>query len=346
MTSKKSYIINTLIIILIGGISLYFSVGHEVKNVVHALRNASIFWMAVMAIIMLGYYFTDGLITALFARRYKKDYTLKQGIVNGLIGTLFSDLTPSSSGGQFAQVYLFNHQGVSPTSSSSILLMCFISYQIVMILLTAVIMLVQFGYFYHEGWHVTLMALAGFAINFAVTAALLLAAKSSKFHNFVTHYVIAFLAKIHLVKDPEATTYKVEGYLAQFRTELNHLEKNKKLLLEACLGNLIKLVIMYSTPFFACKALHLNVHINQFLNFMSLAAIINLINTFLPIPGASGGSEGCYMILFSFLGTIHASSTMMVWRFFSFYYGLIISFIVFLTSKEMKTPVAKVESST
>lgn len=345
MTSKKSYIINTLIIVLIGGLSLYFSVGHEVKNVISAIKHASAFWMIFMAIIMLGYYLTDGFITMLFARRYKKDYTLKQGFINGLIGTLFSDLTPSSSGGQFAQVYLFNHQGISPTSSSSILLMCFISYQIVMILLTAVIMLVQFRYFMHEGWHVTLMAFTGFAINFAVTGALLLGAKSSRFHNFVTKYVIAFLHKIHLVKDPDATTFKVEHYLSQFRHELNALEKNKKLLLQACLGNLIKLTIMYSTPFFACKALHLNVHAGQFLNFMSLAAIINLINTFLPIPGASGGSEGCYMILFSFLGTVNASSTMMVWRFFSFYFGLIISFIVFLTSREMKTPVAQVESS-
>lgn len=345
MTSKKSYLINTLIIVVIGGISIYFSVGHEVKNVIHAIAHADLFWMGISAIIMLGYYFTDGFVTTLFARQYKKDYTLKQGFINGLIGTLFSDITPSSSGGQFAQVYLFNHQGVNPTAATSILLMCFISYQVVMIIFTALIMLIQAPYFMHEGLHVTFMAFTGFLINFGVTAALLLGAKSEKFHNFISHYVIAFLAKIHLVKDVEATRYKLEDSLSRFRQELGNLQKNKKLFLQACLGNLIKLTIMYSTPFFACLALHIPVHITQFLNFLSLAAIINLINTFLPIPGASGGSEGCYMILFSFLGHVNTTSSMMLWRFFSFYFGLIISFIVFLTSKEMKTPVAKIETA-
>lgn len=345
MTSKKSYLINTLIIILVGGLSLYFSVGHEVKNVMNAIAHADIRWMFVLAVIMIGYYLTDGLVTTLFARQYKKDYTLKQGFVNGLVGTLFSDITPSSSGGQFAQVYLFNHQGVAPTAATSILLMCFISYQVVMILFTALIMLVQAPYFMHEGWHVTLMALTGFLINFGVTAALLLAAKSKTFHNFVSRYVITFLAKIHIVKDPEATRYKIEDSLGRFRKEISHLERNKKLFVKACFGNLVKLTIIYSTPFFACLALHIPVHISQFINFLSLAAIINLINTFLPIPGASGGSEGCYMILFSFLGHVHTTSSMMLWRFFSFYFGLVLSFIAFLTSKEMKTPVAPIETA-
>ena len=345
MTSKKSYIIDILIIVVIGGLSLYFSVGKEVKHVYKTIMHADIRWMIFLAAIMMGYYVTDGIITAMFARRYKKDYTIKQGFINGLVGTLFSDITPSSSGGQFAQVYLFNHQGIDPTTSTSILLMCFISYQAVMIVLTAIIMLIQAPYFMHEGAHVAFMAFLGFAINFAVTSALLLAAKSEKVHHFITKYVVTFLIKIHIVKNKEATIYKVEDYLTSFRRELANLEKNKKLFFKACLGNLIKLSIMYSTPFFACKALHIHVTIAQFLNFMSLAAIINLINTFLPIPGASGGSEGMYMVLFAFLGQVNASSSMMLWRFFSFYFGLIVSFIVFVSSKEMKRPVAPIETT-
>ena len=66
------------------------------------------------------------------------------------------------------------------------------------------------------------------------------------------------------------------------------------------------------------------------------SSIINLINTFLPIPGASGGSEGCYMILFGFLGRANASSSMFLWRFFSFYFGLILGMITFIVAKDTK----------
>ena len=48
---------------------------------------------------------------------------IEQGFKNAISGTFFNGITPFSSGGQFAQVYIFNRQGISPTNSASILLM-------------------------------------------------------------------------------------------------------------------------------------------------------------------------------------------------------------------------------
>lgn len=114
------------------------------------------------------------------------------------------------------------------------------------------------------------------------------------------------------------------------------LQKNKKALLQTVLCNIVKLTIIYSTPFFSCLALGIKVSVTLFVQFLGLASIINLINTFLPIPGASGGSEGCYMILFGFLGRANASSSMFLWRFFSFYFGLILGMITFIVAKDTK----------
>ena len=129
--------------LVIGYISLRLSVGGEVKSVLHTLTSASPIWLAVLITIMLGYYLVDGLALWLLAHNYKKDFTFKQAFINALTGTLFNGLTPSSSGGQFAQVFVFNNQGIPPTIASGILMMCFISYQIALMAISAILMLVN-----------------------------------------------------------------------------------------------------------------------------------------------------------------------------------------------------------
>lgn len=336
MKTKRSYILNIALIIAISGISLYLSVGSEVSTVFKTISGAHPFWLFVLGAIMVLYYVFDGIATMIFSRFYKKDYTLKEGFVNGLVGTLFSGLTPSSSGGQFAQVFVFNNQGISPAISSSILLMCFISYQIVIMGFTAVIMLVDSSYFLDKGVGVSSMAALGFLINAVVTILLFAGAKSRKFQDFIIDKVVYLLSKTPIVKDYESTCFKIQTYFGEFREQMNVLQKNKKALFQTVLCNIVKLTIMYSTPFFACLALGIKAPISLFVQFLGLASIINLINTFLPIPGASGGSEGCYMILFGFLGRANASSSMFVWRFFSFYFGLILGMIVFIVAKDTK----------
>ena len=329
MKTKKSYILNIALILVISGISLYLSVGSEVSTVFKTITTAHPFWLFILCFIMFMYYVFDGLATMIFARLYKKDFTLKEGFVNGLVGT-------SSSGGQFAQVFVINNQGISPAISTSILLMCFISYQIVIMGFTAVIMIVDSAYFLDKGVGVSSMAAVGFLINAVVTLLLFAGAKSKKFQNFIVDKVVYLLSKTPLIKDYESTCFRIQNYFGEFREQMKVLQKNKKALLQTVLCNVVKLTIIYSTPFFSCLALGIKVPVTLFVQFLGLASIINLINTFLPIPGASGGSEGCYMILFCFLGRANASSSMFLWRFFSFYFGLILGMITFIVAKDTK----------
>ena len=332
---NKKYFLNILIILLIGGTSIYLSIGEQFDQVLLSFQEAKISWIVIMGLIMFSYYLFDALSLWYFGKAYKQDYTFKQSFVNAISGTFFNGITPFASGGQFAQVYIFNKQGIPPTNSASILLMCFICYQSVLVLYTGIVLLFKYQYFVEDQPAVFSLAILGFLINFVVILGLFGGAKSKKLQNFLTHNVLRFLSKIHIVKDYESTCVKIEQYLADFREQLNFLQRNKPVLVKSCLCNFMKLTIIYSMPFFAAKALNLNVSWNQFFDFLGLCSFIYLINAFLPIPGASGGSEGVYVLLFSFLGTVGTSSSLFLWRFMSYYMGLIIGGLVFSMNKEI-----------
>ena len=64
----------------------------------------------------------------------------------------------------------------------------------------------------------------------------------------------------------------------------------------------------------------------------------------MPLPGASGGSEASFVMLFGFLGKTLVSTAMLIWRVFTFYFGLLISLITVAVAKETKGGIMKAAS--
>ena len=268
------------------------------------------------------YFLLDGINLYTFGKLYKKDYSYKQGFVNSISGTFFNGVTPFSSGGQFAQVYIFNKQGIAPTNSASILLMAFIVYQSVLVLFTAVVMIFRYQAYSSMYSEFFSLAILGFLINFFVITGLFLGAKSKRLQDFICNNIVKALSKIRIVKNYEDTSIKIARSLEN--------------LIKSSLINLFKLLIMYSIPFFAAKALNLNVSFIQIFDFIGICSFVYMITAFVPIPGASGGSEGVYYMLFSpILGAVGTPTTLLVWRFVTYYLGLIIGGIIFATNREI-----------
>ena len=124
--SNKKYFLNIILILVLGATVIYFTMKDDLHASLRALTTASPLWIVISFALMSIYFLLDGINLYTFGKLYKKDYSYKQGFVNSISGTFFNGVTPFSSGGQFAQVYIFNKQGIAPTNSASILLMAFI----------------------------------------------------------------------------------------------------------------------------------------------------------------------------------------------------------------------------
>ena len=341
--SVGKYILNFLLILAVGCFIMYLTVGKEIGSVFEAVKTAKIQILAVMAGIMLIYYFIDALILYIICKYRGYKLHLRQTFVTNMTGVLFSDLTPSATGGQFAQVYVFHNQGIHAGQASGILAIVFITYQIVIITYATIAMLVNAPAIFQNSQSIVIAAV-GFGVNVIITGGIFLATRSAKVHDFLIVKVIGFLAKIKLVKNYEKTAGEVSESFSEFRDESAELFSKKRIFFSVCLCHAVKLTFFYTLPFFAAMSLGVPVTIADLPKFISLAAAISLFNTFMPLPGASGGSEASFVMLFGFLGKTVASTAMLIWRVFSFYFGLLLSLVVVAASKETKGGIVKAAS--
>ena len=102
------------------------------------------------------------------------------------------------------------------------------------------------------------------------------------------------------------------------------------MLIQVSTLNIIKLTLLYSIPYFCAKSLSLDVSQIKLTEFIGVTSFVYMITSFIPIPGASGGSEGTFIIMFGYLlGSVGAKGSMIVWRFVTYYIILIVGAIVF-----------------
>ena len=91
----KKYILNVGVILIVGGLSIYFSIGNQLEGTIKSLKHCHLGWLLVVAILMCIFYLINAMNLTLFAKVYKKDYTLKQGIVNAIAGIFFNGIKQS-----------------------------------------------------------------------------------------------------------------------------------------------------------------------------------------------------------------------------------------------------------
>ena len=337
------YILNFLIILAIGALAIYLTVGKEFGSVLEAVRSAKLQFLAIMLGVMALYYLIDSFILYLICKARGYRLKLKQTFVTNMTGVLFSDLTPSATGGQFAQVYVFHNQGIHVGQASGILTIVFITYQIVIISYATIAMLINASVIFQNRQSIWI-AVIGFVVNIVITGGFFLVTKSAKAHDFFVVKFIGFLSKIKLVKNYEKTSSEVREAFREFRDESAQLFSQKKLFLEVCLCHVVKLTFFYTLPFFSAMSLGAPLSVSELPKYISLAAAISLFNTFMPLPGASGGSEASFVMLFGFLGKTIVSTAMIIWRVFTFYLGLLLSLITVAFAKETKGGIMKAAS--
>ena len=320
--------LNVLILILITLLVLYFSLKDDFHNIVDQIMNINV-WLLFLAFIMvIIYWFLRSKAVSVFTKKFSPKTTYWSSLQMMLRTQFFNAVTPFATGGQPYQVYHLIKDGISATTSTSVIIQNFIVYQIAMILLgcIAVVLNQIFGVFARSSILRQLVTL-GFIINTAVIVVLFIVAFSTKMNKKLVRLGITILTKLKLVKDKEKKLKEWDEYINNFHESAEILLENKWHFILTILYNLIALCCLYSIPYILLCAT------GDFTSFdlptaIMTSAYVMLIGSFVPIPGGSGGLEYGFV---SFYGTFITGSTLMaimlLWRFVTYYFGMIVGAI-------------------
>lgn len=333
--SMRNYILNVLIILGFTVLVLWFTLKDHYHSVMGLIAHLRWYWLLIILCWGLAYAAVIGMILTVFARRYKKKYSFLQGFQNGLVGVFFSGITPSATGGQFAQAYIFKKQGIKFSDGASILWADFIIYQSTMMIYVTILFVLRASHYMAIIGPWFLAIVIGYLVNIFVIAVLWTMALFPRLYVKLSRLFVRLLSKVHIVKNKERTlaswTLQMEG----FTTEIKKMQHEKKMIAKTIVLNIVRMTIQFTLPFVIANALGLHLGWNMFVDSLALASFVLMANAFIPIPGASGGTELVFTQLYIFLvGTyVHASSIMILWRFSTYYVVMLVGAGMFLYLK-------------
>lgn len=333
---KKSYnyVFNLVLIVSLTVFVYWLVIKDNPVAILKGLTNVNILWIIVAIICLIGMRICTGYNLCSLCRITHKNYSLKQGFINAFIGNFFSGITPSASGGQFVQVYIFRKQGIPISVSAGVLWMEFIISQIAMVTSVLLLILFKFSYFYHTYSQFFVFVLLGFMVNASVIVGMYALVHFPRFYTWVSTKGIEIAGKLHIIKDPKEKKEQLSRVLQKFEQEIEVLKQNKKMIPKLLLVHYLHLLLYFSVPIFIALALHIPVQFDKILDILALSSFVMIVNALIPLPGSSGGTEATFVLMFSTIfSRTDASAIMIIWRLISYYLMLLIGGIIFIIAK-------------
>ena len=314
---------NTIVLLGITVIVLFFILKDHFRDIVSNLENIDLWYVLIALIFFLISVFIKGLTNYIIVND-KEKFPMHEAVSQNFIMQFFNGITPFATGGEPMAVYMLKEQGFSLARSTNFMVLSFIFYQVALVIFG--IIAVTYNYFFALFPTVKLLqhlVLIGFGINIIVVILLLLS-YSQRITKKMSQVSIKISRKLKLKYTDEEITQKFEDYHNGLK-----LVKTKKIIIVIGIAlNMVSLFCLYMVPFWIIRGIGVN-SMNVMDTIVS-SAYVYLIGAFVPVPGASGGIEYGFTKFFgNFMTGDVVSAAVIVWRFITYFLGIIIGALLF-----------------
>lgn len=306
------YLVLTILVVLIFGI-----VNQEFGNVFTTLSTLSLnFLLIAIALILAFFFFEGGLIHYLMVSQGEK-LKFRTSMKIGLIGIYYSYITPSSTGGQPAQVAYLRRDNVSVGSSVAALFVKFFAYQTAFVLCSGVSAALMWPYIQESNPTLIPFIWLGIGINSCWIVAIPLLFCKPILHKFC-HFLRWGTKKLKFLKKRDQyieTLYKFENDFADYAERFG---KKKSKVVISILLSLPQVILQMGVLYFIFRAF--GYHNFSFLEITAMQTLLQVSVCFMPMPGASGAQEIGFSSFFrQYFTNNDLYTAVMVWRFFTYY---------------------------
>lgn len=334
--------LNKGMILTVGLIGLmFFSVVWSIDGPDRLLKSilaSNPLWLTLAVVVFLGSWLAESLVLHLLIKKLlKPDQALRDSAVLGVVGKLFDYVTPMATGGQPFQAWRMSRQGISVGGATSVLLLRFISFQLV----TSVLSLMAFGFGFGFFGRIKLgfgaMIIVGMVINISVMSLLIAILFAAQLITKIDNKLIGFLAKVGIIKNRLAAVERLQLEMTAFYDSSRLILKNRSVLWQAIGLTTIQVGLFHLVAYFVFVALGAPL---EHIWMAFLASLFVWVGTaFIPLPGASIGVEAAFYLFFAavYPEGVAIGLAMMVWRVVTYYLPIVLGIVVYIRDKHQAT---------
>ena len=322
---------NITILIIITIVILLIILKDDFNNIILTLRNIDLKYIILALILYFLSIGIKGFVNYLIVNDSRK-ISIKEAIKHNVIIQFFNGITPFSTGGQPMEVYLLTEHKISVSKATDYTVQSFIFYQIALVICGVIAVL--YNFIFHIFPKVKLLqqlVLLGFIINIFVIVILLLVSHSKRVMDFFSKISYKICKKLKIKKSEAEIQHIFKEYYKGFK----ELKERKGLAFVGILLNIFSLICLYIIPLIIIIGIG---HGNSMsiIDTLTSSAYVYVIGSFVPIPGATGGIEyGFTQFYGNFIGIETISALLLVWRFLTYYVGVILGGLIFYLEKKV-----------
>ena len=322
---NKKHLWGVAIVLVISGVVLYVDLrSTPIAQLERAARNINLIGLvAVFGLMLLSYVFEASILAVLTKRKNEPKRSKWSFFRIPLIQALFNAITPMSTGGQPSQLAAMVQMGIEGGRATSLLLMKFIIYQIVVFLAYVTTIITGFHMVATKFAGLAIFIAIGFLIHVSSIAFLLAILFAYNWTKKTANWIMNLLAKFINQKRVDIWRKNTLDKIETFYEESQKLKKEKKKLIVCVVLTVLQLLCFYSIPYMTLVTLNVSA---DWASVTQMNIMIIMFMAIIPIPGASGGAEYSFQTLFSTF--ISSNGTLIVgmflWRFVTYFFGMIL----------------------
>ncbi len=328
MKKKIGYAIDILLILVISAATLWLLFkDNGIETFISDVKSAEIGWLIIGFILVLVFVCSESVIIKYMLKMFDVKIPLLRCIKYSFIGFFVSYITPSSSGGQPAQIYYMRKDGVSVGHSTLIMVVIAFTYKLVLVLLGAFFLIFRFNHLIDHVGSLIWLVILGFVLNLAFIALLgLLVIKPYWTEKFLLS-IVHLLACIKIFRHEEKWREKVINICKNYKESAEYIKGNPGKVGIIMLITAVQRISLFAVTYIVYKSFGLSG--TGFVDIIALQTLIAVAVEMLPLPGAAGITEGCFLGMFNeIFGRQTVKSALIMSRSLSFYIVLILGGIV------------------
>lgn len=306
----------TIVTIVINSSELNFS------NIKKFVANANPLYIAAAFACWLCFVLLEALSIHIILKSFRIKPKVQSSIAYSTSDIYYSAITPSASGGQPASAYYMIRDGIPSGISSFTLIFNLMGYTSAIIIIGLSSLIFGFDIFLKVPVFIQILIIIGIILQIGLLIFFIACMCRPNLIKKLANFIIKALSKIKIIKDKQKWLDKIESLIDKYKSCYRALKRHKKTILPVIAINTAQRFSQLLISVFICKAA-----IDcSFMEMLVMQGFVLLGYNSLPLPGGSGAFEYLYLQIYTLsLPSSYVVVSMMVTRFISYYFSMILS---------------------